>query len=258
MYEKLTVSLGLDKKKFHEGLSEICNHIQGFQPEGQMNSLLQELTADKDAFFNNIYLASIRRGVQEESRKLNNCIANAQRYLDLLIGEAEGEVKASAALVRRQFGSYGKALIHMDVDSRLTAVDKLQSDLAKPVWQEHMARLPELAPRLDAMGVAKAALRQKRLEVDQANGGEVKPVSLVALKREAADCLTRLTTYAEAMAMTGDATSVELYSGLVEIITRVNATVRAGSKKAQADPAADATPATDATPAETPTVPLTA
>ena len=224
-----TLSLGLDVKKFHEGLDEICRQMADDHSDDYMNVLVQRVAEAKESLFSSMYIASIRRGVLEESRTLNGRIAAATRYLDLCAYDADAEVRASAALVRRQFRAYGQSLAHMRVDSRLTAVEALLRDLGGDDFRPHVQRLPELEARLAEIGMAKDALREKQLMVDQANSGKVKPESLLVLKREAATQLEVLVAYLEVMAAKDAAVYGEHYAVVTEVIKRLNARRRSRS-----------------------------
>lgn len=175
MKGNLTLSLGLDAKQFHEGLDEICRHFADSRSDDYMNGLVQQVAEAKESLFGAMYIASVKRGVLEESRTLNGCIAATTRYLDLCTYDKDAEVKASARLLRRQFSAYGNALTLMPVGGRLTAVEALLRDLGGDALQPHVRRLPELSTRLEEMRKAKDDLRKKQLVVDQANSSLVKP-----------------------------------------------------------------------------------
>lgn len=219
----LTLSLGLDVKQFHEGLDEICRHLADNHSDDYMNVLVQKVVEAKESLFSFMYIASVKRGVLEESRTLNGHIAAATRYLDLCAYDPDAEVRNSATLVRRQFRAYGQSLAHMRVDSRLTAVEALLRDLGGDEFRPHVQRLPELEARLAEIGRAKDVLREKQLVVDQANSGKVKPESLLVLKREAAAQLETLVAYLEVMATKDAAVYGEHYAVVTEVIKRLNA-----------------------------------
>ncbi|MCR5659064.1 MAG: hypothetical protein K6G25_07035, partial [Bacteroidales bacterium] len=169
------MSLGLDVKQFHEGLDEICRHFADSRSDDYLNGLVQQVVEAKESLFGGMFMASAKRGVLEESRKLNARIAALARYLDLNAYDHDAEVVESAKLLRRQLGSYGRSLTLMRVDSRLTAVDALLRDMGGDALQPHVKRLPELSSRLEEVGKAKDDLRKKQLVVDQANSSMVKP-----------------------------------------------------------------------------------
>lgn len=219
----LNLSLVLDAKQFHEGLDEICRHFDDSHSDDYLNGLVQNVADAKEALFGSMYIASVKRGVLEESRTLNARIAAATRYLDLCAYDNDAEVRASAKLLRRQLKAYGNALTLMRVDSRLTAVEALLRDLGGVDFQPHVNRLPELSGRLAEILTAKEELRRKRLLVDQLKSSMVKPEPLLKLKREAADQLAVLVAYLKVMATKDSATYAGHYAVVTEIITRLNA-----------------------------------
>lgn len=226
MKGNLKLSLGLDVKQFHEGLDEICRHFADSRSDDYLNGLVEKVAEAKESLFGAMYIASVKRGVLDESRKLNGRIAALTRYLDLCVYDTDAEVSASARLLRRQLRAYGKSLALMRVDSRLTAVEALIRDLEGADFQPHVKRLPELATRLAEIGKAKDDLRKQRLLVDQFKSSMVKPESLLELKREAADQLVPLVAYLEVMAKKDAASYGEDYAVVTEVITRLNATRR--------------------------------
>jgi len=230
-----TLSLGLDVKKFHEGLDEICRQLVDNHSDDYMNVLVQKVVEAKESLFSSMYIASVRRGVLEESRTLNGRVAAATRYLDLCAYDADAEVRASATLVRRQFRAYGQSLAHMRVDSRLTAVEALLRDLGGDDFQPHVQRLPELEARLAEIGRAKDELRAKQLVVDQANSGKAKPESLLVLKKEAATQLEALVAYLEVMAVKDASVYGEHYAVVTEVIKRLNARRRNKARRIDDD-----------------------
>ena len=226
MKGNLKLSLGLDVKQFHEGLDEICRYFAGSRSDDYLNGLVQQVAKAKEALFAAMYIASVKRGVLDESRKLNGRIAALTRYLDLCAYDTDAEVSASARLLRRQLRAYGKSLAHMRVDSRMTAVEALLRDLGGDEFLPHVKRLPELANRLAEIEKAKDDLRKQRLLVDQYKSSLVKPESLLELKRAAADQLVPLVAYLEVMAKKDAATYGKDYAVVTEVITRLNATRR--------------------------------
>lgn len=222
----MTLSLGLDAKKFHEGLDEICRYLAGIHSDEYMDGLVQNVAKAKESLFKSMYIASVKRGVLDESRTLNGRIAAVTRYLDLCAYDNDTEVKASAKLLRRQLKAYGNSLAHMRVDSRLTAVEALLRDLGGNDFQPHVNRLPELSNRLAEIETAKEKLRKQRLLVDQFRSSLVKPEPLLELKREAAVRLAALVTSLEVMASRDAAAYAEHYAVVTEIINRLNARSR--------------------------------
>jgi len=222
----LTLSLGLDAKQFHEGLDEICRHFDDIHSDDYMNGLVQNVAKAKESLFGSMYIASVKRGVLEESRTLNGRIAAATRYLDLCVYDKDPEVKASAKLLRRQLRAYGNSLAFMRVASRLTAVEALLRDLGGDDFRPHVNRLPELSDRLAEIGTAKEELRKKRLLVDKFKSSMVKPEPLLKLKREATAQLAALVTCLEVMASRDAAAYAEHYAVVTEIINRLNARSR--------------------------------
>ena len=110
MKGNLKLSLGLDVKQFHEGLDEICRHFAGSRSDDYLNGLVQQVAKAKESLFAAMYIASVNRGVLDESRKLNGRIAALTRYLDLCAYDTDADVSASARLLRRQLRAYGKSL----------------------------------------------------------------------------------------------------------------------------------------------------
>ena len=224
----LSLSLGLDVKQFHEGLDEICRHFADSRSDDYLNGLVQQVVEAKESLFGGMFMASAKRGVLEESRKLNARLSALARYLDLNAYDHDAEVVESAKLLRRQLGSYGRSLSLMRVDSRLTAVDAMLRDMGSEALQPHVMRLPELSSRLEEVRDAKDDLRMKQLVVDQANSSLVKPEPLLVLKREAAAKLVPLVAYLEVMATKDAAAYGRDYAVVTEVITRLNATRRKG------------------------------
>lgn len=221
--KNLNLSLGLDAKQFHEGLEEICRHFAGGCPDEYMGDLLEAVAKAKDKLFGSMYLAAAKRGVLEESRVLNARLAAVGRYLDLCAYDNNAEVRASANVLKRQLGAYGKPLSMMRVASRLTAVDFLLRDLEGAELKPHVSRLPDLSSRLEEVRMANESLRQKQVMVDQANSSLPKPIPLLALKREAAESLSVLVSYLEVMATKEPQKYAEGRDRMVETITRLNA-----------------------------------
>lgn len=222
MSKKLTLSLGLDVKQFHEGLDEIRRHFADDHSDDYLDGLVQKLAEAKESLFGSMYIASVKSGVLKESRTLNGRISALAHYLDFCACDTDAEVKASAMLLRRQLRAYGKSLAHMRVDSRLTAVDALLRDLGSDEFQPHVKRLPELPTRLAEIVKAKDDLRKQRLLVDQIKSSMVKPESLLELKREAAEQLVTLVAYLEVMATKEPAVYGEHYAVVTEVIKRLN------------------------------------
>ena len=67
MYRNLKLSLGLDVKQFHEGLDEICRHFADSRSDDYLNGLVQKVAEAKEALFAAMYIASVKRGVLDES-----------------------------------------------------------------------------------------------------------------------------------------------------------------------------------------------
>ena len=223
---------GLNSNQFHAGLSEICRHFEDKRADDYMNTLLQEVENANQALFEAMHIASAKRSVQQEARLLNERLVAAMRYIDSCRYVPDAEVTASAEVLKTMFGSYGKPITRMKVDTRVGAVRVLLRDLAKPEVQVHVTKLAELQGRINGIQEALDTLTAKQLEVDQANSNQEKPVPLVGLKREASAKLEVLVAYLKAMSIKDPATYSEDYAVVSEIIKRLNATYKGGAPKA--------------------------
>lgn len=235
---KIYLNLGLSSENIQAGLKEICSHFQDKRADAYMDSLVQGVEKANQLLFEVLYVNSAKRGVQQEARRLNEHIAAAQSYIDAFRHDADAEVKESARLLKRQFGSYGKPFVQMRVYSRITAVSALLRDLSGPELKAHVDRLPGLDNRIKGISEALENLSAKKLEVDEANSSAQEAQLLLPLKREAVAQLSRLVSYLEVMASKEPATYGEHYAVVSEIISNLNGSYRGkASKPADAQPA---------------------
>lgn len=219
--KKDSLFTGLGANQFHAGLDEICSHFKDKRSDDYLNGLVQEMTLANDALFGVMNIASVRRGVRQESSLLNERIVAASRYIDSSCYVADTELKASAMVLRQLFGSY-KPFTRMKVDARIGAVSTLLRNLSQPDMQVHVAKLPELTGRIKEIQNALETLKAKRLEVDQANSAAPVVQPLRILKGEAASKLEKLVDYLKAMAEKDAAAYGEDFAVVLEIITRLN------------------------------------
>lgn len=230
--DQFHLNQGLNSKQFHAGLSEICSHFEGNHSDVYLNGLLQEVENANQVLFQAINIALAKRNVQQEARLLNERLVAAVRYIDSCRYVPDANVTTSAEALKALFGSFGKPITRMKVDTRVGAVRVLLRDLAKPEMQVHVGKLAELSSRIEGVEEALNALTSKQLEVDQANSNLVKPVPLANLKREAAAKLDELVAYLRAMSAKDPAAYGEHYAVVTEIIKRLNATYKGGASKA--------------------------
>ena len=227
MKKDYSFSLGLEIKQFQAGLDEICRHFNDERFNEYLSVLVTEVEAASQKIFQNIRLEMAKQGVLQESRQLNERIVAATSYISAMCYSTDAKVKASAMLLKQQFNSFDKPIIHMKVDGRLVAVRALLRDLSKPEMKDHVENLPNLGGLLDDVGKAVDELAQKRLEVDHANSMSVAPQSKLALKREAAAKLETLLDYLKVMTEKDASAYKSHYDVVVEVVARINRIGRA-------------------------------
>ena len=79
---KILLNLGVSSEKIQAGLKEICSHFQDKRTDAYMATLVQGVEKANQALFEVLYVNSVKRGVQQEARWLNEHIASAQSYID--------------------------------------------------------------------------------------------------------------------------------------------------------------------------------
>ena len=223
---------GLDSLSFHTGIEEICLCLKDVQADDYMMGLVQEVKDANQRLLDALRVGTAKHNVQQEVKQLNDSIVAAHRFIDSYCYLPDAEVKASAKVLKKLFGSYGKPLTRMDMDTQMTVVKVLLCDLAKPKMQAHVEKLPLLPERINGIKEALDTLLDKRLEVDRAESRVVKHKPLLVLKREANDKLVVLVTYLQVMSAKEPEVYGKPYAVVTEIIGRLNATYTGGAPKA--------------------------
>ncbi len=225
-------NLGLSSLSFHTGIEEICLCLNDVQADDYMMGLVQEVKDANQRLFDALNVGKAKHNVQKEVKQLNDSIVAAHRFIDSCCYLPDAEVKASAKVLKKLFGSYGKPLTRMDMDTQMTVVKVLLCDLAKPKMQAHVEKLPLLPERINGIKEALDTLLDKRLEVDRAKSRVVKHKLLSVLKREVNEKLEVLVTYLQAMASKEPEAYGKPYAVVTEIIGRLNSTYTGGAPKA--------------------------
>ena len=225
-------NLGLSSLSFHTGIEEICLCLKDVQADDYMTGLVQEVKDANQRLLDALRVGTAKHNVQQEIKQLNDSIVAAHRFIDSCCYLPDAEVKASAKELKKLFGSYGKPLTRMDMDTQMTVVKVLLCDLAKPKMQAHVEKLPLLPERINGIKEALDRLLDKRLEVDRAESRVVKHKPLLVLKREANDKLVVLVTYLQVMSAKEPEVYGKPYAVVTEIIGRLNATYTGGAPKA--------------------------
>lgn len=223
---------GLNSLSFHTGLNEICLCLQDVQADDYMTGLVQEVKDANQRLLGALRVGVPRPNVQQEVKQLNDSIVAAHRFIDSCCYLPDAEVKASAMELKKLFGSYGKPITRMDLNSQISVVSLLLRDLAKPKMQTHVAKLPLLPERINGIQEALEVLMTKQLEVDRAKSRVVKHKPLPVLKREANDKLVVLVTYLQVMAAKEPEAYGKPYAVVTEIIKHLNSTYTGGAPKA--------------------------
>lgn len=225
-------NLGLNSLSIHTGIEEVCLCLNDVQADDYMTGLVQEVKDANQRLFDALNVGTAKHNVQQEVKQLNDSIVAAHRFIDSCCYLPDAEVKASAKELKKLFGSYGKPITRMDMDTQMTVVKVLLCDLSKPMMQAHVEKLPLLPDRINGIQEALDTLLDKRLEVDRAKSRVVKHKPLPVLKREANEKLEVLVTYLQAMASKEPEAYGKPYAVVTEIIGRLNATYTGGAPKA--------------------------
>ena len=224
----------------------MCLCLNDVQADDYMLGLVQEVKDANQRLFDALNVGKAKHNVQQEVKQLNDSIVAAHRFIDSYCYLPDAEVKASAKELNKLFGSYGKPLTRMDMDTQMTVVKVLLCDLSKPMMQAHVEKLPLLPDRINGIQEALDTLLDKRLEVDRAKSRVVKHKPLSVLKREVNEKLEVLVTYLQAMASKEPEAYGKPYAVVTEIIGRLNSTYMGGApkaskKQADADGSSEAT-----------------
>lgn len=225
-------NLGLNSLSFHTGIEEICLCLKDVQADDYMSGLVKEVKDANQRLFDALNVGKAKHNVQQEVKQLNDSIVAAHRFIDSCCYLPDAEVKASAKELKKLFGSYGKPLTRMDMDTQMTVVKVLLCDLSKPKMQAHVEKLPLLPDRINDIQEALDTLLDKRLEVDRAKSRVVRHKPLPVLKREVNEKLEVLVTYLQAMASKEPEVYGKPYAVVTEIIGRLNSTYTGGAPKA--------------------------
>ena len=230
----------------HTGIEEVCHYLNDRRFDDYLSGLVKELEDANQRLFDALHVSLARHNVQQEVKQLNDSIVAAHRFIDSCCYLPDAEVKASAKVLKKLFGSYGKPITRMDLYTQMTVVSVLLRDLAQPEMQVHVVKIPLLPERINGIQEALDVLMSKRLEVDRAKSSKVKHKSLPVLKREANEKLEVLVTYLQAMAAKEPEAYGKHFAVVTEIIVRLNATYTGGAPKASrnredADGASEAT-----------------
>ena len=217
---------------FHTGIEEVCLCLNDVQADDYMSGLVKEVKDANQRLFDALNVGKAKHNVQKEVKQLNDSIVAAHRFIDSCCYLPDAEVKASAKELKKLFGSYGKPLTRMDMDTQMTVVKVLLHDLSKPMMQAHVEKLPLLPERINGIQEALDTLLDKRLEVDRAKSRVVKHKPLSVLKREVNEKLEVLVTYLQAMASKEPEAYGKPYAVVTEIIGRLNSTYTGGAPKA--------------------------
>lgn len=221
-----------DVLSFHTGIDEICHYFRDVQTDDYITGLVQEVKDANQRLFEALNVGKAKHNVQQEVKQLNDSIVAAHRFIDSCCYLPDAEVKASAKVLKKLFGSYGKPITRMDLYTQMTVVSVLLRDLAQPEMQVHVEKLPMLPERISGIQEALEVLMTKQLEVDRAKSRVVKHKPLPVLKREANDKLVVLVTYLQAMAAKEPEAYGKPYAVVTEIIKHLNSTYTGGAPKA--------------------------
>lgn len=224
-----TFKLNLNSNEFHSGLCEIENLFASIRKDEYLTRLVSEVQNANQTLLSSMHIAAVKRNVGREAQLLTSRIVSVQRYADSCRYLDDENVKASAERVLALFKSYDKAFALMKIDTRIGAVHTLQRDLASDEMQTHIARLPELASRIEGIQQALQSLEENLLEMDLYNSAALAGQPLLPLKRDAADKLRQLVEYLAVMSAKEPENFGRYYQGVLEIINRLNAVHKKGS-----------------------------
>ena len=225
-------NLGLNSLSFHTGIDEICLCLNDVQADDYMMGLVQEVKDANQRLLDALRVGTAKHNVQKEVKQLNDSIVAAHRFIDSCCYLPDAEVKASAKVLKKLFGSYGKPITRMDLYTQMTVVSVLLRDLAQPEMQVHVEKLPMLPERINGIREALDALLHKHMDVilDKSTMKKHKPLPI--LKQEANEKLEVLVTYLQAMASKEPEAYGKPYAVVTAIITRLNASYTGGAPKA--------------------------
>jgi hypothetical protein len=223
---------GLDSLSFNSGIDEICLYLKDVQADDYMTGLVKEMKDANQRLFEALSVDLAKYNVQQEVKQLNDSIVAAHRFIDSCCYLPDAEVKASAKVLKKLFGSFGKPLTRMNMYTQMTEVRVLLLELSQPKMQAHVEKLPLLPERINGIKEALDTLLDKRLEVDRAESRVVKHKPLLVLKREANDKLVVLVTYLQVMSAKEPEVYGKPYAVVTEIIGRLNSTYTGGAPKA--------------------------
>ena len=225
-------NLGLSSLSFHTGIEEICLCLKDVQADDYMTGLVQEVKDANQRLLDALRVGTAKHNVQKEVKQLNDSIVAAHRFIDSCCYLPDAEVKASAKVLKKLFGSYGKPITRMDLYTQMTVVSVLLRDLAQPEMQVHIEKLPMLPERINGIQEALDILLHKHMDVilDKSTMKKHKP--LPVLKREVNEKLEVLVTYLQAMASKEPEAYGKPYAVVTAIIMRLNDTYTGGAPKA--------------------------
>ena len=223
---------GLDSLSFNSGIDEICRYLKDVQADDYMTGLVKEMKDANQRLFEALSVNLAKYNVQQEVKQLNDSIVAAHRFIDSYCYLPDAEVKASAKVLKKLFGSFGKPLTRMNMYTQMTEVRVLLRELAQPKMQAHVEKLAMLPERIKGIQEALDRLVDKRLEVDRAKVRVVKHKPLPVLKREANEKLEVLVTYLQAMASKESEAYGGHYAMVTRVVKRLNATYTGGAPKA--------------------------
>lgn len=223
---------GLDSLSFHTGIDEICLCLNDVQADDYMSGLVKEVKDANQRLFDALNVGKAKHNVQQEVKQLNDSIVAAHRFIDSCCYLPDADVKASAKVLKKLFGSFGKPLTRMNMYTQMTVVNVLLRELSQPKMQAHVEKLPMLPERIKGIQEALDRLVDKRLEVDRAKVKVVKYKPLPVLKREANEKLEVMVTYLQAMASKEPEAYGGHYAMVTRVIKRLNATYTGGAPKA--------------------------
>ena len=221
-----------DVLSFHTGIDEICHYFRDVQTDDYITGLVQEVKDANQRLLDALRVGTAKHNVQQEVKQLNDSIVAAHRFIDSCCYLPDAEVKVSAKVLKKLFGSYGKPITWMDLYTQMTVVSVLLRDLAQPEMQVHVEKLPMLPERINGIREALDKLLHKHIDVilDKSTMKKHKPLSV--LKREANEKLEVLVTYLQAMASKEPEAYGKPFAVVTAIITRLNATYTGGAPKA--------------------------
>ena len=223
---------GLNSLSFHTGIDEICLCFNDVQADDYMLGLVQEVKDANQRLLDALRVGTAKHNVQQEVKQLNDSIVAAHRFIDSCCYLPDADVKASAKVLKKLFGSYGKPITRMDLYTQMTVVSVLLRDLAQPEMQVHVEKLPMLPERINGIQEALDKLLHKHMDVilDKSTMKKHKPLPI--LKQEANEKLGVLVTYLQAMASKEPEAYGKPYAVVTAIITRLNASYTGGAPKA--------------------------